>query len=232
VDEHGTNLHTTYHYHTQVFDATCAASDVCAEGDTYVASSTGPYQCYKADLSASEGSSALLTMSSQYADKNTMGTHCCGMTDYYVLTGITLDDEAVDSASTCAVPSVSHGIYDTDPCVAGATMFSGWQCSPTCEDGYALSGTTRCVGGTLVETASCDGASPPPSPSPSPPPSPPPDDGTCMSWCPNNSNPWSKKCNWIKCGGCSDCDAYQSYEYEHEGVGSTALQPGKSGMHL
>ena len=57
TDAHGNDLQG-YHYHTQVFDATCSSGAMCTEGETYLASTTGPYQCYKADVGAAEGSSA------------------------------------------------------------------------------------------------------------------------------------------------------------------------------
>lgn len=83
VDEHNFDLGATYHYHTQAIDATCESGEMCTTGEAYVASTTGPFQCYKADVSKSEGSSALLTMtqSSSYSAKNSMGYRCCGMTD-------------------------------------------------------------------------------------------------------------------------------------------------------
>merc|ERR1719361_2579846 len=28
----------------------------------------------------------------------------------------------------------------------------------------------------------------------------------CKPWCAGNKSPWSKKCNWEKCNGCSQCD--------------------------
>jgi len=28
----------------------------------------------------------------------------------------------------------------------------------------------------------------------------------CKNWCPGNSKPWSKKCNWLNCEGCSECN--------------------------
>jgi len=196
VDEHGTNLHTTYHYHTQVFDASCSDGDVCETGDTYAATTTGPYQCYKADLSAQEGSSALLTMSSQYATSQEMSHFCCEMSDYYLLTGVTLDQDAVSAESTCEVPSIDHGTYDLGSCSAGGTMYSGWQCTPTCEDGYDLTGTTICVGGILTAVASCTASSggstsplPPPPSSSSSPSAPPP-----VALCASGTDDTGKNC--------------------------------------
>ena len=182
VDEHGLNLHTNYHYHTQVFDAVCGASDRCTSGEAYTVSSTGPLFCYRANLTASEGSAALLGATSRYgATQNQMNYRCCGMTDYYMLNGV---PDGVSGASTtfaasskCTLPAIANGAYETSgSCIVGATMYSGYQCTPTCNAGYAASGKTRCVKGVLVETATCVMPSPSPqSPSPPPPsPSPPP----------------------------------------------------------
>ena len=51
---------------------------MCTTGQTYTASTTGPFKCYKADVSASEGSSALLTMtsSSTYKTSREMDYRC------------------------------------------------------------------------------------------------------------------------------------------------------------
>jgi len=182
TDEHGFDL-TQYHYHTQVFDATCGAGWMCEAGDAYKASTTGPFQCFKADLTASEGSSALLTAttSSAYKSKSEMEYRCCSMTDYYVLYGVDVSAD-VDASSTCSAPAApENGAYSSDTAcaVAGSTMYSGNTCSPTCSDGYTASGTTRCVKGEITETATCaissSSATPAPSPSsatPSPSPSP------------------------------------------------------------
>ena len=184
VDEHGLNLHTNYHYHTQVFDAVCGASDRCTSGVRYTASSTGPLFCYRANLTASEGSAALLGATSRYgATQNQMNYRCCGMTDYYMLNGVPagVSDASTtfSASSTCTLPAIANGAYETSgSCIVGATMYSGYQCTPTCNAGYAASGKTRCVKGVLVETATCVTPSPAtasPSPSPPPPsPSPPP----------------------------------------------------------
>lgn len=177
TDEHGFDL-TQYHYHTQVFDATCASGAMCAAGDTYKASTTGPFQCFKADLTQSEGSSALLTatQNSSYKGQNDMGYRCCGMTDYYVLHGVDLSAD-VASSSTCTSPAApQNGAYAADSAcaTAGATLYSGNKCTPTCNSGYVVSGTTRCVKGAVTETASCvlNNSSPSPSPIPSPSPTP------------------------------------------------------------
>jgi hypothetical protein len=151
---------------------------MCAAGDTYKASTTGPFQCFKADLTQSEGSSALLTatQNSSYKGQNDMGYRCCGMTDYYVLHGVDLSAD-VASSSTCTSPAApQNGAYAADSAcaTAGATLYSGNKCTPTCNSGYVVSGTTRCVKGAVTETASCvlNNSSPSPSPIPSPSPTP------------------------------------------------------------
>eukprot|EP00933_Yihiella_yeosuensis_P068701 TRINITY_DN7462_c0_g1_i1.p1 TRINITY_DN7462_c0_g1~~TRINITY_DN7462_c0_g1_i1.p1 ORF type:complete len:468 (+),score=104.16 TRINITY_DN7462_c0_g1_i1:167-1405(+) len=156
-DEHGFDL-TNYHYHTQVFDATCGSNGMCTAGDSYKASTTGPYQCFKADLTKSEGSSALLiaTKSTTYKTKNEMDYRCCGMTDYYALNGVVVSDVA--ASSKCSAPAApANGIYpSTSACAtAGASLLSGYQCHPKCNTGYVVKGTTRCVKGTITEQATC-----------------------------------------------------------------------------
>ena len=55
--------------YAQVFDATCDGEAMCTDGEEYKASTTGPFQCYKADVAQSEGSSALLSMTTSSAYK-------------------------------------------------------------------------------------------------------------------------------------------------------------------
>merc|ERR1712194_94034 len=86
-----------------------------------------------------------------------MGYRCCGMTDYYALTGIDISD-SVASSSSCSAPAApGNGTYAAgDICAtAGATLYSGNTCTPVCNSGFKASGITRCVKGALAETASC-----------------------------------------------------------------------------
>merc|ERR1712194_576453 len=86
-----------------------------------------------------------------------MGYRCCGMTDYYALTGIDVSD-SVASSSTCSAPAApGNGTYAAgDICAtAGATLYSGNTCTLVCNSGFSASGVTRCVKGALTETASC-----------------------------------------------------------------------------
>ena len=77
-----------YHYHAQIFDAYADSSAVADEGDFFTASTTGPYNCYRANLTASKGSMALYEAADALSEgKGTMSNRCCGMTDYYILTG-------------------------------------------------------------------------------------------------------------------------------------------------
>ena len=59
VDEHGNSL-GTYHYHAQIFAATVGRGNPATEGEAYLVSTPGPFQCFKADIEGAEGSSALL----------------------------------------------------------------------------------------------------------------------------------------------------------------------------
>ena len=160
IDANGIDLKATYHYHVQAFDATCTEANVCDTGDTYVATTTGPFQCFKADLTKSSGSSALLkaTSSSSYAAKNEMEYRCCGMTDYYALTGQAFDAEDVAASSSCSVPAApENGAYAADSACAtvGASLQSGWACTATCNEGFCSAGSTKCVKGVITETSTC-----------------------------------------------------------------------------
>ena len=179
TDQHGFDLQANYHYHMQVFDATCGSGDMCTSGESYKASTTGPFNCFKQNLATSAGSSATVTgaSSTSYAGRNAMEYRCCGMTDYYALTGLAFGNNDVAESSTCTAPANPvNGAY-SGSCAAGSTLYSGNTCTPTCDSGYTSSSTTRCVGGSITETATCVSASgtttasPPLSP---PPPSPPP----------------------------------------------------------
>ncbi len=173
VDDNGISL-ATYHYHTQIFDGTVLSGETATEGESYVVSTTGPYQCWKADLSASTGSSALLSTTADadgnYDDKNTMSTRCCSMTDYYMITGLDFPDTSAsyDSTSTCSAPgTIDNGSYGEGACQSGETMLSGYTCVPDCDSGFEVNGETKCVGGTL-SVATCEAATSAPTVSKSP----------------------------------------------------------------
>ena len=124
-------------------------------------STTGPLFCYRADLSQSEGSSALLaaTSSDAYATKEEMGKACCGMTDYYVLTGNVFAKPSTffADASTCDVAAhPTNGAYASAACAPGSTLYSGNGCHVECDDGFTAAGVTRCVKGAFVEYATCE----------------------------------------------------------------------------
>ncbi|GMH63049.1 hypothetical protein TrST_g9924 [Triparma strigata] len=176
-DTYGFDL-TTYHYHAQIFDGTVPSSGAIATaGEAYVVTVPGPYQCYKADLTASSGSSALLqaTASSTYKAKNEMSHRCCDMSDYYMLTGNTFPDTAsYSSASTCTAPtSITNGAYSD----CTGTMLSGHACTPTCISGYTASGDTTCIGGTLTEATCVESSGDDTASTPSPTPA---DDGSSI----------------------------------------------------
>jgi len=151
-----------YHYHTQVFDALVDNFGMAKENENYSATTTGAFQCFKADLTASPGSSALLgaTASSKYADQREMGNRCCGMSDYYLLTGVEMPDNNndVDPSSRCSAPSPPNGgSYNGTVCQdKGAVLYSGWVCDLTCNNGLTPTGTTQCIKGSLGTTATCE----------------------------------------------------------------------------
>jgi hypothetical protein len=132
---------------------------MCTSGEKYTVSSTGPLKCFKADLTKSSGSSALIsaTSSSSYDGKDVMAKRCCGMTDYYAVTGQTFDAGDLASSSSCAAPAApTNGNYPVDSaCASGKTLLSGYQCTASCSAGYCSSGSTKCVKGKIVETSTC-----------------------------------------------------------------------------
>ncbi|KAJ1446375.1 hypothetical protein M885DRAFT_625307 [Pelagophyceae sp. CCMP2097] len=162
TDAHGFDLGAVYHYHTQVFDAACD-SLMCTAGEAYKVSTTGPFQCFKSDLSAAPfGNTALLLGSNAVGTtcktSNEMSYRCCGMTDYYVINGLEVSDASSTFApsSLCTVPAdPDHGAYESSgSCAVGETLYSGntrGAPSVTCDVGYRVSGTTRCVKGALTE---------------------------------------------------------------------------------
>lgn len=78
VDGLGNSLQT-YHYHTQIFDATVESGQTATEGEAYVASTPGPFQCFKGDLSSVTGSSAHSYATATFDAKGAMNYHCCGV---------------------------------------------------------------------------------------------------------------------------------------------------------
>ena len=71
-----------YHYHAQAFDANVTDEGIADYDDAYTVSTNGPFNCYKANISASPGSTALLGANSDLSeDSSTMAEACCEMTD-------------------------------------------------------------------------------------------------------------------------------------------------------
>jgi alpha-tubulin suppressor-like RCC1 family protein len=71
----------------------------------------------------------------------------------------------------CSTGTIANGVMS--PC--GDSLDSGSSCTPTCNSGYTVSGTSSCSAGTLTAaTCAANPANPPSPPPPSPPPPPPP----------------------------------------------------------
>ena len=89
--------------------------------------------------------------------KADMEYRCCGMTDYYLLTGISLPSTDIAASSSCTVPVVAaNGAYVDSVCsTVDAMMLSGHQCTLKCNAGFCPNSSTKCVKGILVETATC-----------------------------------------------------------------------------
>ena len=96
---------------------------------------------------------------------------CSSLADYYMYNGVSPGGGAVtsniDSLTFCTVPAdPDNGAYSSyvddtvlqlggRGCTAGATIYSGNACIPGCDSGFEVSGMTRCVSGTITETATC-----------------------------------------------------------------------------
>lgn len=148
------------------------SSAVADTGDSFVVSTTGPFRCWKGDIAAGSGSGALgssalleatadVGSEATYLDKSDMRYRCCGMTDYYMITGLDFPDtsNSYDSSSICTSPTtIDNGSYGSE---CTGTMLSGYTCTPTCNDGFSLTGMTICIGGTLTEATCVAGSSAP-----------------------------------------------------------------------
>jgi len=76
---------------------------------------------------------------------------------------------------------------------------------PTC---LHLANEGKCTwtpGVPCTTAAPTTATTPTPNPTPAPTSSPTQAPGLCKPWCSTNSKPWSKKCKWDKCKGCSSC---------------------------
>lgn len=102
LDSCGGHVHGSYayHYHPQVL------SVVNNEKLTYYASSVGPYQCMKGDISLITNYWGRLLKSYTSEVPDTTTQICKGMTQYYAATGITVPfTSAAPSATPTAAPS-------------------------------------------------------------------------------------------------------------------------------
>ena len=94
LDECGGHAHGAfaYHYHTQVLTATTDGGAVKnqAAGQTYYASTTGPYKCFKGDISLIPNFYGNLLVSHTSVLPDTTTNLCTGTTQYYTASGIVL----------------------------------------------------------------------------------------------------------------------------------------------
>ena len=81
-----------YHYHTQVLTASTDGGAVKdqAAGQTYYASTTGPYKCFKGDISKITNFYGNLLVSHTSVLPDTTTNLCTGTTQYYTASGIVL----------------------------------------------------------------------------------------------------------------------------------------------
>jgi arylsulfatase A-like enzyme len=125
TDEHGNDLEE-YHYHTQIFDAFVGSKAQADEGQKYVVSAPGPFQCWKGDLGASEGSSALITIQSKEFNpdrlsNSDMNHFCCDMTDVYVGDGIEFPSGSIRDGVQTKGPSASMKSFSIEPSMGAHT---------------------------------------------------------------------------------------------------------------
>ena len=127
----------TYHYHTQVVNVTSGSSGAnvgapgVPSGYSYPATTTGPYYCFKGNLTAAD----------KYFGRTTNPkkvSHCSGMTNYYVKdSNVNLKDAGTQATST--VYSCSAGYYNSN---YGTTVSS---CVICAADTYSSAGATSCT---------------------------------------------------------------------------------------
>ena len=85
------------------------SAGVADVGDNYTATTTGPFNCYKANISANAGSTALMTADEdKSASRTTMANQCCGMTDYYILTGLSFAGPKTTTTFTIVICSAQN----------------------------------------------------------------------------------------------------------------------------
>ena len=94
LDSCGGHVHGSYayHYHTQVLNATTDSGVMPGKalGQSYYASTTGPYKCFKGDISLITNYWGTLATSYTSVTPDTTTYMCAGTTDYYAGVGITL----------------------------------------------------------------------------------------------------------------------------------------------
>ena len=113
LDDCGGHIHGTYayHYHTQVLNAVSDGGSVVGTGVGYYASTTGPYKCYKGDISLITNFWGNLTTSYTSVYPDTTNYMCSGTTKYYAASGITLPN----TVATTSVPTVTPTVSPTGP---------------------------------------------------------------------------------------------------------------------
>ena len=101
LDSCGGHIHGSYayHYHAQTLAATTDNGAVRgqAAGQSYYASTTGPYKCLKGDISLIPNYYGNLIKSYTSVLPDTTQYMCSGTTKYYAATGITLPNTAIVS---------------------------------------------------------------------------------------------------------------------------------------
>ena len=115
LDDCGGHIHDIYgyHYHAQVITALTDNGAVKGQinGQPYYASTTGPYQCLKGDISKITNYFGGLLVSHTSVLPDTTTSMCSGTTNYYTASGIVLPYSTPSSASPSQAPTLGYSTY-------------------------------------------------------------------------------------------------------------------------
>ena len=151
LDDCGGHQHGSYayHYHAQVLTALTDSGAVQgqAAGQPYYASTTGPYQCLKGDISKITNYFGNLLVSHTSVLPDTTTHMCSGTTKYYAASGIILPNtvstpSAVPTPAPSGPTSAPTGIPSYSPSTITTPL--------ACKDGLIL---YRCISTSLSSSS-------------------------------------------------------------------------------
>ena len=128
LDSCGGHVHDglAYHYHAQVFTALTDTGAIRgqAAGQPYYASTTGPYKCFKGDISLITNYWGMQATSFTSVLPDTTTQMCYGTTNYYTASGMVLT--IVSSKPTRTPTSAPTKIPTASPTAIPTTAPSPW----------------------------------------------------------------------------------------------------------